>query len=246
MTNPLRYIIVFLLFNFTWLISRGSGSDAPVHFRTFGASVGADDLYYNFKGVDTKVTITDSARSVFYDYAMKGPIVFYRLVPGPDGKPMHEDAAVAQITSTGECPLLVFVKTSDSTLHYTITVIPDDLKSFPFPSCQFINFTPADINAVCGDQSLKIMAQSTGLIQLRLKSPGTTETRYTTLSSGTIQGSGLLYSNNWVMRQTQRTLVFIVPQGDGLQVTRIVDDLGSYANPPLSPAGGTSSPARSP
>ena len=227
MTSQLRRFVLYLLLGSTSLFSQGQRPDVPVHFRTFGFQVAPDDLYYECKGVDVKVVVIDSARSVFIDQATTNSIVFYRLVPGPDGKPVHEDAAVADITDAGPWPLLVFMKNANDPEHYKITVIADDFKSFPFPACRFVNLASMDIDAAYGGQSVKIKAGSIKLINPQLKSAGQTETRYTTLSKSTPQGPYLLYSNNWVVRPTQRTLVFIAPQGDGLQVTRIIDDWGA-------------------
>ena len=231
----LRRISLYSCLGVTSLFSQGVGPGVPVQVRTFGAVVAPADLYYDYKGVDTKVTVIDSARSVFMNHSDKNPIVFYRLVPGPAGKPVREEAAVAPIADAGTRPLVVFMQTANSPQKYQVSVLADDPKAFPFPSCRFINLSALDIDVAYGSQSLKVKALGTELIDSGLKSAQPAETRYTTLSTPTPNGPRLLYSNNWMVRPNQRTLVFIVSQGDGLQVTRIVDDQGSFAETPATP-----------
>lgn len=206
-----------------------------VRFRTFGALVASDELYYDCKGVETKVALYDSARSNFYEFTPGKPLVFYRLAKGADGKPVHEEAAVATITNAGVWPLLFFIPNSPVDKRFTVTALADDLKSFPFPSCRFINQSDFAIDCKYGEQAVKLPAHGALLIDPRLKTGTSSETRYTTLSVVTPEGTRLLYSNNWVVRPNQRTLVFIASQGDGIQVTRIVDDQCQYIDPALPP-----------
>jgi len=228
MTTLSSRLGLILILSVTPLFSKGTKPDKTVHFRTFGATAAPHDLFYNFKGADTKVAVIESARSVFLDHENKGPITFYRLVPNPEGKFEREEVASASIEGAGASPLLIFTKTADSPKHYQIRVIADDLKAFPFPFCRFINLCPIAIDVLYGGESLKIPPQAIEMIDPRLKTDEP-ETRYTTLTTPTQNGPVLLYSNNWVVRPNQRSMVVISEEGEGVKVTRIVDDKGQYA-----------------
>jgi len=203
-----------------------------VRFRTFGWMTAPDDLYFDSKGRNTKLSIIDSARSEFNDAPTVKKLVFYRLIPGPEGKPVREEAASVDISAAGPWPLLIFMANPDSPKRYQVAAVSDDLKTFPIPSCRFVNLTKVDIYANYGDQQIKVPAKGIELLDPRLKSATETETRYIRVGMKTPEGPRLLYSNNWVVRPTQRTLVFIFPQDDRMQVMRIADDISLYASPP--------------
>ena len=224
--------LLFLFFiSWTTLFAQLPTDDGLVHFRTFGWQVAPGDLYFESKGKDIKLSVIDSARSVFNDHAKTESIVFYRLVPGPDGKLVHEEAAVVNISAAGQWPLVVFMKTETTPKRYKAVAISDDLKTFPIPSCRFINLTPIELYAKLGDQDMKVPAKGVELLDPHLKSAIEPEARYASIHAMTASGPLMLYSNNWMMRPTQRTMVFIFPQDDTLQVMRIVDDLGQYPLP---------------
>ena len=223
-----------LIFGLTCLASvmaEVPSDDGLIHFRTFGVHVAPKDLYFESKGKDIKINVANSARSVFQHHANAETIVFYRLIPGPEGKMVHEEACTVNISAAGPWPLIVFMKTNESPKRYSAVAISDDLKTFPIPSTRFFNLTPIDIYAKHGDQALKVPANSLELLKSELKSYVESETRYTILKAIKDNVPMTLYSNNWVMLPTQRTLVFIYPSYDSLQVMLIVDDIAQYTLP---------------
>lgn len=229
MTTRSSRLGLILILSVTPLFSKETKPDKTVHFRTFGATAATHDLFYHFKGADTKVAVIESARSIFLDHEDKGPITFYRLVPKSEGKFEREEVASASIEGAGASPLLIFTETADSPKHYQIRVVADDLKAFPFPFCRFINLSPIAIDVSYGGESLHIPPQAIEMIDPRLETSDQPETRYTTLTKPTQNGPVLLYSNNWVVSPNQRTMVVISEEGEGITVTRIVDDKGQYA-----------------
>ncbi|MDP3851844.1 MAG: hypothetical protein Q8Q59_15175 [Luteolibacter sp.] len=234
MNSNLFRVVVGLLLTLPSLLAQTPSAEGGIRFRTFGWQLSADDLYYEVKGRDTRISVTDSARSVF-NLAPKGrQIVFYRLVPGPDDKPLREQAATVDIAAAGPWPLLIFTNDPKAPKRYRVAAIADDLKVFPFPSCRFVNFSQVDLYARFGDQKIKLPAKGVERIDPHLKSATETETRYITVSMDTPEGPRLLYSNNWAVRPSHRTLVFIFPQDEQLQIMRIADDIALYA--PTAPA----------
>ena len=226
----IRILFLFII-SLVSVVAQVPADDGLVHFRTFGWQVAPDDLYFESKGKDTKLSVIDAARSVFMDHVKKDTIVFYRLVPGPEGKLVREEAAVVNIAAAGPWPLVVFMKAENSAKRYKTVAISDDLKTFPIPSSRFINLTPIELYAKLGEQVLKLPAKGVELVEPIFKSATVPEARYTSIHAMTEEGPLMLYSNNWMLRPTQRMLVFIFPQENSLQVMRIVDDRGQYALP---------------
>ena len=226
---------VFSLVLFFTPVSAEIPDSSGVHFRTLGWTVAPDDLFFDVKGKDTRLLIIKSARSPFVKAPVSDTkkIVFYRLVPGPDDALVREEAAVADVSAAGAWPLLIFTPDPKSAKRYQVIAISDDLKAFPFPSCRFINLTPVNLFGKYGDQKLNLAANGFLQIDPQLKSPTDVETRYTVVSMSTPKGPRLLYSNNWAVRPTQRTLVFISSKEEKMHVMRIPDDIGLYT-PPVS------------
>ena len=234
MNSNLRWLLICWVFSLMPALAQ-SPPEVKVRFRTLGWMVAPDDLYYKVKGGDAKVSIIDAARSVFYDAPTdKKNLVFYRLVPGPDGKNVREPAAEVDISSAGPMPLLIFMGNPDDPKNYRVAAIADDLKAFPFPCCRFVNFTPVELFAKYGDQKVKVAAKGIELIDPRLKSMTEPETRYTSVSMMTEEGPRLLYSNNWVAHPTQRTLVFVFALDGQFHIMRIADSLSLHL-PPTKP-----------
>jgi len=40
--------------------------------------------------------------------------------------------------------------------HYQVTAIPDGPKTFPFPSCRFVNLTAVVLNATYGNEKVEV------------------------------------------------------------------------------------------
>jgi hypothetical protein len=202
--------------------------DSAVQFRTLGWEVAPDDLYYEYKGKDTKLKVMEASRSIFYNHKKSDKIIFYRLVQGPEGKFIREDATEANITLAGTWPLLVFMKNPADKKKYKVAAISDDLTTFPAPSCRFINLTSVELQAKYGDQWTTIPGKGMELINPKLKSNDKIETRYTQIYVKTDKDPLLIYTNNWVVKPTQRTLTFIFPGDESIRIMRIVDDIGQY------------------
>lgn len=233
MNSNITRVVVSLVLGLTPLWAQSPREASGIRFRTFGWNLATDDLYYESKGQDTKVAIAELARSGFYEVAKEHKqIVFYRLVPGPMDKPLREEAATVNISGAGPWPLLIFIPNPDAPKLYRVAAIADDLTTFPFPSCRFVNFTMVELYAKYGDQQVTLAAQGVARLDPHLKSTTENETRYASVSMNTAEGPQVLYGSNWAARPTQRTLVFIFGQDGRIQIMRVSDDRALYAPPP--------------
>ena len=209
---------------FTALFSGQTAGEESNRFRTIGGEIAPDDLYYDFKGAHTKISVIESARSAFHEFAKAENISIYRLIPGADGTTAREEVAVADIANAGTRPLLVFLKHPDPAKPFKIVAVADDIPSFPFPSTRFMNFTDLDLAIEYGKDAIKVARQSIELFNSKSSSTEQPQTRYITVKTTAPPASRLLYSNNWVVRPSQRTLVLILPQEDGVKILRIADE----------------------
>ncbi len=234
MTNPIfagfhlmKSNIIFLTLFFLAGLSNLSAQDPPeehrVRFRTLGWQVAADDLLYELKHHDSSISVTEAARSIFFEAPKGKQIVFYRLVPGPDDKEVREIAATVDISKAGPMPLLLFMADPAAPNHYLVTASADDPKAFPFPSARFINLTAEDLKVTYGDDKFVLQHKGIVLKDSHLNPKGGPQGLLTTISRDTPQGPQLLYRNNWVVRPNYRTLVFIFSQDKRPCVMRITD-----------------------
>lgn len=237
-SNPLKLAWIALLFvGFaTFCAAQQSPQPDGIRFRTFGWQVSADGLMCEIGGKEIPLEVLDASRSRFYDYSGPTKIVVYRIAPGPDGKNVRQTVATADISAAGPWPLLVFMKDKAKGPD-AIRIVPlaDDLDAFPAPRFRFVNFTPVPLGLVLGQERVVVQPNQLHSLDPALRSDGAPETRYFVVSIATEEGPKLLYANNWVVRPSQRTLVFIFAEDNALQVRRIVDNVLQYALPPPPP-----------
>jgi len=233
MNSKFCRVVVFLVLSWTPVWAQNPPEPGKSGFRTLGWMVSQDDLYYDLAGQDTKLSIIEATRSAFSEIPKDAKkLVFYRLVPGPKDKPVREEAASVDLSGTGPWPLLIFMANPEAPKHYRVAAIADDLKVFPFPSCRFVNFTPVELDVTYGDQKIKVPAKGIERVDIRTKSSNESETRFATVSMKTPEGPRLLYTNNWVVNPSQRTLAFIFSQDKLFQIICIEDHISLYTPPP--------------
>jgi len=229
MNSNIIYLALLFLTSLPNLSAQAPSEEHKVRFRTIGWMVSTEDLYYECKHKDAKISVIDAARSLFYDAPAEKQFTFYRLITGPDDKKVRQVVATVDITEAGKWPLLLFVTDPSAPDRYRVTAIADDTKTFPFPSARFINLTNVELNIAYGKQKFKLPAKEIRLIDPELKAES--DTRFAIVSADTADGPALLYSNNWVVRRNYRTLVFIFPSDDKMRVMRIQDDSDFYYTP---------------
>ncbi len=213
----------FLIIGVASLAAQVPAAGGKIHFSTVGWKVAPDDLYYESEGKAVKIAIYDSSRSAAKALAKVPTMTFFRWVTDAEGKQVREEVATVDIKAAGPRPLLVFMPAPESPKRYRVVAVADDLNAFPLPSCRFINLTAADLYIKFGDQELKLTPKTVAVLDPNLKNPTTPEARYTMVYVMVEQGPQRVYSNNWAVRPTERTLVFMFPEDNTLKVMRIVD-----------------------
>jgi hypothetical protein len=205
---------------------------AGIQFRTLGCQMTASELYYDNAGKSVKIDVPESCRSAFYQHATAATIDFYRLVPDEKGVPVKKPVARAEIGAAGKWPLLVFLADSVTPDAIRIVAMADDLEAFPAPNFRFINLTAVPLTITLDKDHHLVPPRNMELFDPKLNKADSVDTRYTTITAQTDHGPYQIYSNNWVVRPTQRTLVFIGSRDSALEVQRIVDDTSQYAPSP--------------
>ena len=189
----------------------GGGGDAVPgkYFRTIGAGVTANDLYFKVKGKDKNIGITDSIRSPLYDPKGVGKIVFYKIVTGPDGKPMHIEMAQAQIPKANSLTLLIFSANPATPGTYNVDVLPDDLVTFPLGSYRIFNRSTLPVKVVLGNQGASVAPNKIRVLMYQPPAGGgSVPVRIYTPTNNTPR---LIYANTWGDDNNHRTDILVNP-----------------------------------
>ena len=204
-----------------------------VRFRTIGGNCDISGLNYFQEKADKAVSVQQDTRSLFYDYKGGETVLFYRIKPGADGTPLRVPAGEANLKMGGTWPLLIFFQDPRNPEQVRIQVTPDDLTNFPAGSYKFMNYSGQAVKANVGSDSLSLISQQTGLLKGRIDPQK--RTNFTQIRSDASGNSKLLYSNNWAINPTLRTMVFInqrTEPGSPITVKRLTDCIELSPEPP--------------
>ena len=181
-----------------------------VKFRTLGAGVAADDLFYSTGGKAHPVQVDTESRSVYYEYS--GPVTglsFFRLVPGPDGKPVPQTVALADLTGAGNRPLLVFMKNPDQADALLVRGFPDSVKDIPPGGYRFLNFTACQIGIILGTEKMVIKPGGSAIMQMN---PPNGRLVSQVMLYGLLDNVAKpVYSNIWAFDAKVRQIVLVTP-----------------------------------
>ncbi len=233
MRTPAAFRTSFLILISGISLSLFAQSESPgPRFRTFGWGLRLDDLFYSFEGKDTPVRVYDGVRSPFLPLpaALEGPLVFYRMTIDEEGMVLRAPVVEVVVHDKGAWPLILFFPSDEEEEKtYECLVLADDLESHPAPSIRFINLTAVPLGIQVGEALAVVSPRNITLMDPEVsKEDGKTVTRFTSLYVKTEEGPEKVYSNNWAVRPTQRTLVLIHVQNDRLGVRRVLDDESQY------------------
>lgn len=223
----LRSIIALLLAMLP-VSAQESGPDRKGKFRTLGCRVAVEELSYAALAEDGasqpdaakegSAGIFDSTRSDLYDRLGSRRLVFFRKAIDAAGKPIRKIIAEADLSKGGSLPLILFLPDPNRPEILRTLVVPDDPQSFPDTTCRFINLTPASLATTLGKSAATIAPAGVELFKTGIGEKA--ETRFATVS---LENAQRLYSNNWVIRPGQRTMVIIYPVNGTTEVHRITD-----------------------
>ena len=136
---------------------RAEGADGHVSFRTLSAQGELQDIFYSSSKKSLPITVNPDVRSPYYDYT--GPLAglaFFRLVAGPDGKPVPQPVGQVDLTALGKRPLLLFMPNPGKPGTYLVRGFSDTSADVPPGGYRFINLTVRQIGIVLGDKKVVI------------------------------------------------------------------------------------------
>ena len=197
-------------------------------FRTFGWGVRMDDLYFARDGEDVKVKIYDGLRSPFLEFTEAETILFYRMEVDDEGVVIRTPVLTVPVAEAGKWPLLIFTPDEDVEGGLRCKAIADDLESFPQGSFRFINLTAVKLGIAMGDEMMVMEPREMKTMVVEAGDDPNEATRFIRLVAETKSGPVRIYSNNWVVKPTQRTLVLIHVHRDQLGVRRVRDSYNQY------------------
>jgi hypothetical protein len=194
---------------------------AARHFRTLGLGGSEEPLYYSLKNKDVPVTITEDARSPFYELPEQEVLQFYKMTVVEGGSTVRTTVAEVNLTGAGALPLVIFSHDDVNPKLLCATVLADDLASFPIGSYRVINLSASSLRC--------IMAGSPNLVgpkeikPLAFKpAPNSNSLFCQVFAAGPVP----IYANSWALKPSARVLVVVAPLGQqqaSLSVRRIVD-----------------------
>ena len=234
MRTPLK-ICIFLsaaIGLLTCMLGAQEPAMVKVRFRTIGVDCDISGLNYLQEKTNKPVLIQQDTRSLFYDYKGGETVLFYRIKPDADGTPVRVPAGEANLKGGGIWPLLIFFQNPRNPDQFRIQVTPDDLVNFPAGSYKFMNYSNQAVKANVGSDSLSLISQQTGLLKGHIDPQK--RTNFTQICSDMGGNSKLLYSNNWAINPTLRTMVFInqsAEPGSPITVKRLTDYIEIFSEP---------------
>jgi len=225
-----------LLFVLATLTAYAEPKKAPVSFRTFGIGGVATDLVYLDGSTPKPITIDDERRSVFYEFdGSPEPVVFARMIPGPDGKVVPKEVCRAVLPPPDKRFLLLFQKRPGDE-EWTIRVLPDSNESVPPGGYRFLNYLDSKVGIILGENKELIEPgaawtsegrPATGKVVFKVqvyKVPGETAVN--------------VYSNIWALEASKRHLILILPSIEnpsGVKVRRLSEDVNAIPADGKSP-----------
>ena len=224
-----------------WPASAQDAPDTPggvvkVSFRLLAWDSVITDLNYAQGKKIIPVSLLPNARSSFYDYqgAATDPLLFFREVPGPDGKPQAEVAASIPLSEFKARTLLLFFKTPAKPKEYRVQAIDDTDAAIPPGSYHFTNLTQVPLRVTCGSAAADIPA---GVEQTLSGNPADGAAIIgMRIDAATASGLKHAYSNRLPFGKSTRTLVFVwqMPETGAFEVKRVAEDVAALPKP--SPA----------
>ena len=235
MTSNRSFLVLISLISFLPFVRAQVQPESIFSFRTLGAGVVIEDLFYSSEGKVIPVPVSTETRSVYYTY--KGPhdrLVFFRQIPGPDGKPVQQPVAMVNLKGTGSRPLLIFLKHPTEAGHYEVRPFSDSSKDVPPGGYRFVNFTIRKIAIVMGQQKLLIPPGG----QLIAKGEAENSTQSTAVQVfGVVLNDEVraIYSNMWAYNPNNRSIVLISPSlenATGAKVKCISENINQIPDDP--------------
>jgi hypothetical protein len=180
-----------------------------VFFRTLGMDSITGEIYYRSGGKDLAVAVDSQCRSVYYGY--NGPLaelVFFRLVPGTDGKPVPQAVGSVNLSGLGKRPLLLFIPQANKPGAYVVRGFEDSSRDVAPGGYRFVNLTACRIGVTLGPEKLLIPANGEGVLASKPNGGGAASQ---VVVYGIIDQAPLaVYSSIWTYNAKRRSTIIIV------------------------------------
>ena len=217
----LRFIILlcFLTPVVSWA-QTGAVQKPTMQFRTIAGDIAPEELYYEYNKQDVAVTIPRDTRSLDFPHTGSDPIVFYKLILGPDGKKVRQAVASVDLSTVGVHPLFMFFKDQNSSGNIRVLVMKEDEASFPAADCRFANFSKIPLQIGFGSE--KFILQPNNVLDRR----PTTLTVYLT-ATALMQNTNIsLLTHNMLCDPRERYLIIANPSlstDTPIEIKRLTD-----------------------
>ena len=228
-SNRLSLLVVLAILLIPQLRAQTPPPNEFFAFRILGAGVIAEDLFYSSEGKIFAVRISTEMRSIYYNYTgPRGSLVFFRQLPGANGKLIRQPVAEVNLTGVGNRPLLVFIHHPSVPGTYAVRPFSDNAKDVAPGGFRFVNFTTRTMALKFGQQQLLIPSGEQLIVKGESSGGG---------SINEVQLFGVLlndeirqvYSNLWSYDPEMRSIVLISPTD--LNATGVeVKCLGEHIN----------------
>ena len=225
--------IYYLVIGFCAIVSLRAAEPAKpqaagtVHFRTLGVSINAEDIVYKKGEKYLPITLSEAVRSAYYDTTGgNGLLTFYRMVAGPEGKPVPVSVGQVDLTGLGPRVLLLFLPDPAQGKNYTVRAFADNAKVVPPGSYRFMNLTVINVGIVLGGKKV-IIAPGGEAVVGDTPAGGSAEIQVAVY--GVVgEAAKIAYSNIWLFDPQSRFTVLITPSAmfaTGAQVRRFPESI---------------------
>ena len=211
-----RYLILLVAFSILYLTRPSfAGLTSGHQFQAIASNEAiTHTLWYNNGEKKTTIVASQIMRSGDYAYMPAPYITFYGDRVDVEGNPIPD--AIAKVPD-GATRLLLFFSTlkepDENGLNYSIFVLEDNLKNFPFGSFYFINACQQDAMIKISDEQFPLGKGGTKIIGIAPEEKDLGIKIVTRLTES--DGWTKAYSNRWGHRANLRTLVVLVNTSQG-------------------------------
>ena len=155
--HPVPFILSFLILVFLPLFlvhplkAQAVQPKAPAYtFRTLGLDCAPEGLHYLSGSNSINLSVLSGMRSDPQSYEGVSPIVFFRTIPGNDGRMTNVPVVSVDLSGAGSFPLLLFSKGATDAAPPKVRVLPEDAAAFPGGTFRVLNNTGSPLSVSFG------------------------------------------------------------------------------------------------
>ncbi len=228
----LPLITFCLLMGATQLSAQEQQPMVNVRFTALSLDSPISNIKFDSDGTAKSLFTSTVTRSLEQKYSGPPQLVFYIPETGPEGQTIKRPVAVVNLSGfSGKQVLLLFSQHPSEPGRYTVHALDDSTARTPGNSWRMFNLTPTTVAIKVGEQEpVTIKTRSDYLF--RFNSDAQTSV-VIQIAASTEDGWELARRSIWSHNPNLRTLVFLIPggQGNSVQVKRINQSLNTIPQP---------------